>query len=480
MKLDVILNKLKINSLREQQKTAIKAVIQGHNTLALLPTGFGKSAIFQIPALLETQLTIVISPLIATIDDQVDTINQAFGQPVAIAWHSKLSREQKQTALESVRDAHLFYCSPESLLRGGLLKQLMDRCSIKRIVIDEVHLISLWGENFRPLYRGIRKSVDPQLKVQWVALSATLSMHSLKQVEQEIGTDFVRVAINPIQNNIRYERHALCTEIRKPNLKTLLTLKKTGTKSNSFYKDSLKMVYSVTQVLRPGDKTLIFCSTRKRVDIIAALLRENGTVCDKYHAGLNYQTRMRVLEDIRMEKSGTIVCTNAFGVGIDVPGVNCVIHVEIPNSIDEYIQETGRAGRNNTCARAILLTDRTISTKSANSLFALSYPQSQHICSVLNYMRSNENLKSDNDKCVTREIGVNPSTLRSVITYLTNNNYVVPTNSLCYVLNDGSNSFNLATYDSMRREIKSQLATMKDYAYTDQGEAEFLTSFFEY
>ncbi|MFM2668602.1 helicase-related protein [Vibrio mediterranei] len=371
------------------QSKIIKMLMGGTNVFACLQTGFGKSLLFQLPALMDDQLTIVISPLIATIDDQTKSLNSCFDDMPARAWHSGIEQEEKQRILQEIDTVRLLYCSPESLVQTDLLELIVRRKKlVRRIVVDEVHLVHFWGANFRPAYTHIRQRTEEVIgPVNWLAITATANRDTIDMIMSSLGTDFKIIASNPVRNNIEYLRFPM-TRAKDLSLKDVIKNKREK-RCNVYDLDSRTIADNIHQHLRSSEKTIVFCTTKKRAIALQALL---DVACPVYcyHGALSYADRTRVVNAYTKDESAVLIATAAFSVGVDIAGIDCIIHAETPLSIDAYLQETGRAGRggyHGQSARALFLYDETISNKSANSLVRLSYPQRHEIEAVLEYLQ---------------------------------------------------------------------------------------------
>jgi ATP-dependent DNA helicase RecQ len=315
------------DDFRPLQEDIINAVMDGKDVLALLPTGGGKSICFQIPALAKEGLCLVISPLIALMKDQVENLKKR--NILALSIHSGMTYyEVKQTLQNAAFGPYKFlYVSPERL-ETQLFKEYLPAFNLNLIAVDEAHCISQWGYDFRPPYLRIAalRTAFPAVPV----LALTASATSL--VQQDICDKL-----------LFKDKHIFRQSFEKPNLS--FSVFNVDSKIN-------KLLEILDKV--PGT-AIVYCRNRKRTKEIAKLLRLQNISTDHYHAGLRQEERSQKQEDWIQNKTRVIVCTNAFGMGIDKPDVRVVVHMDIPDNLENYYQEAGRAGRDGKRAFAVLL-----------------------------------------------------------------------------------------------------------------------------
>ncbi|WP_167617491.1 DNA helicase RecQ [Maribellus sediminis] len=304
-----------------QQEEAVKSVLEGKDTFVLMPTGGGKSLIYQLPALILEGTAIVISPLIALMKNQVDSIRGTHAEDsVAHFLNSSLSKAAITQVKEDVLagKTKLLYVAPESLTKEeniDFLKQI----KISFYAIDEAHCISEWGHDFRPEYRRIKPIVEEIGQSPIVALTATATAKVQHDIQKNLGILGAQVF------KASFNRENLYYEVR-PKVKT-------ATQIIKFIKQN------------EGKSGIIYCLSRKKVEELAETLQVNGIKALPYHAGMDAATRSGNQDKFLMEEVDVIVATIAFGMGIDKPDVRFVIHFDIPKSLEGYYQETGRAGR---------------------------------------------------------------------------------------------------------------------------------------
>lgn len=318
------------NDFRPLQEDIINAVLAGKDVLALLPTGGGKSICFQVPALVKDGLCLVISPLIALMKDQVQNLKKRNIQALSI--QSGMSHQEVRETLQNAAYGpyKFLYVSPERL-ESALFKEFMPAFNLNLIAVDEAHCISQWGYDFRPPYLRIANIRSSFPDVPVVALTASAT----PLVQQDI-----------CEKLLFAEQHIFRQSFEKPNL------------SFSIFKSDSK-INKLLEILQkvPGT-AIVYCRNRKRTKDIANLLVLNKISADYYHAGLSQQERSDKQEGWINNKIRVIVCTNAFGMGIDKPDVRVVVHMDIPDNLENYYQEAGRAGRDGKISFAVLLYTR--------------------------------------------------------------------------------------------------------------------------
>ena len=315
-------------SFRPLQEEIIRDSLAGKDVFALLPTGGGKSLCFQLPALVRDGLTVVVSPLIALMKDQVDAL-QAAGVPATFL-NSSLAAEASRSRLRALHkgEFRLLYVAPERLMLSGFLSDLQ-KWNVQLIAVDEAHCISEWGHDFRPEYRQIAELRELFPRVPFMALTATAT----GRVRADIVTHL----------KLR-EPGCYVASFNRPNL-TYRVLPK-----NKPYDQVLDFLRA-----HPNDSGIVYCQSRKSAERVAANLTEDGVPAKPYHAGLTPKDRSEHQELFLRDDVRVICATIAFGMGINKPNVRFVIHYDLPKNIEGYYQETGRAGRDGLPSECILL-----------------------------------------------------------------------------------------------------------------------------
>jgi ATP-dependent DNA helicase RecQ len=315
---------------RSHQADIIATVIAGDDALALMPTGGGKSLCYQIPSLVRPGLGVVVSPLIALMQDQVEALTQA---GVKAAFLNSTLEFREMVALEArigKGDLDILYVSPERLLQERTLA-LLARTELALFAIDEAHCVSQWGHDFRPEYRQLKVLAERFPSVPRIALTATADERTREEIVAELRLGEARRFIASFDRpNIRY------------------------TISDAGSLGARERLWRFIEAEHAEDAGIVYCLSRKSVEETAAWLADKGRTALAYHAGLETRVRSKVLDRFRQESGVIVVATIAFGMGIDKPDVRFVAHLNLPKSIEAYYQETGRAGRDGLPANAWL------------------------------------------------------------------------------------------------------------------------------
>ncbi|MCI6259529.1 MAG: DNA helicase RecQ [Pyramidobacter sp.] len=328
-KLKILKQYFGYSSFRPGQEKTIDALLGGRDTFAVMPTGAGKSICYQIPALLGRGVSLVVSPLVSLMKDQVMSLVQMGVKAAYI--NSSLTPAQIRVVLDRACGGQykIIYVAPERLLTGGFL-QFAQNAPIDYVTVDEAHCVSKWGQDFRPSYLDVRTFVSglPKRPVLG-AFTATATAEVRKDVVDLLGLE------RPYKVVTGFDRKNLFYEVRRPTDRRA---------------ELLRIVKDFS-----GRSGIVYCATRKNVDEICEMLRDRNVPAARYHAGLDDAERSRSQDDFVNDRVGVMVATNAFGMGIDKSNVSYVVHYNMPGDMESYYQEAGRAGRDGEPAWCILL-----------------------------------------------------------------------------------------------------------------------------
>src|SRR2546430_2338904 len=316
------------DEFRPLQEEIIRDALAGRDVFALMPTGGGKSLCFQLPALLRNGLTIVVSPLISLMKDQVDAL-QTSGI-AATFLNSSLDRHEATERLRGLNhgEYRMLYVAPERLMLDGFFERALN-WSITQIAIDEAHCISEWGHDFRPEYRELKKLRRHMPDVPIMALTATATERVRKDIVDQLHLDKARCYV---------------ASFNRPNLTYRVVPK------SSPYEQVLAFIRG-----RPDESGIVYCASRKTADSLAKKLNSDGIKAKPYHAGLEAKERTRHQDQFLRDDARVITATIAFGMGINKSNVRFVVHHDLPKNIESYYQETGRAGRDGLPSECLLL-----------------------------------------------------------------------------------------------------------------------------
>lgn len=337
------------DSFRPRQEEIVNAALEGKDVLAILPTGGGKSVCFQVPAMIRAGIALVVTPLIALMKDQVQNLNERGIKALCV--NAGMGRREVELTLNNAAygDFKFLYVSPERL-GTRLLRDYVREMNVSYIVVDEAHCISQWGYDFRPDYLQIgrlREIVDAPV----IALTATATPQVAEDIMNRLGFE---------------ERTLIKSGFERPNLSYIVRK----------CEDKLGQLLSVcSNVAGTG---IVYVRNRKKTEELAAFLAANGISSSYYHAGLGTDSRTDRQEKWKSDKIRVMVCTNAFGMGIDKPDVRFVVHFDVPDSPEAYFQEAGRGGRDGKRSFAVLLWNST-DIKRLRQIASVSFPSLEYI-----------------------------------------------------------------------------------------------------
>ncbi|HME82422.1 MAG TPA: RecQ family ATP-dependent DNA helicase [Candidatus Eremiobacteraceae bacterium] len=444
------------------QEEVIRRVLEGKDTLAILATGAGKSLCYQLPALLLPGTTVVVSPLIALMKDQIDMLAEA-GISSTIALNSTLSDEEEISHLERVARGNLklIYVTPERLEDESFV-EVLERLHVPLFVVDEAHCISQWGHDFRPAYLNLGRVIAALGKPPVLALTATATPAVREDIVTQLGIPHTKPIVRGFDRpNLVYEVARTATEADKLRV---LKAKFTGPLAGALgiiYTATIKNTYAVAE----------YCKT------------ELGIEADVYHSKLQKAERERVHDRFMNEDVKIVVATNAFGLGIDKPNIRFVIHYDLPGSVEAYTQEAGRAGRDGMESTCLLLY-RQSDTRVQNYFLTGKYPdveEVQKVFGTLQYFESQDNGVSLSD---LRKISQLPLTKLKVILALLKKggfiqNVTKSTYGLAPLLKQSKGlALNLASYETKRSYDQSKLQMILQYCETRSCRRKFILNYF--
>lgn len=385
---DALLNLEKywgFNAFRPGQDEVVKSILAGKETVVLFPTGGGKSLCYQVPATVLPGLTLVISPLVALMQDQVDQLKRIGIAATFI--NSTISRYEVEQRLVNAANGmyQLLYCSPERL-ETSYFKAEAANLNIQLVAVDEAHCISEWGHDFRPPYRKIRHNIDESVgQTRWMALTATAT--------PEVRDDIISV----------------------------LELKNPSVISRGFERKNLKWWVDITEqkttrllkmVRKAPGSGLVYAGTRRVCNELAELIRNEGITCEAYHAGLTSDDRKRIQNQWVHNELRLVVATNAFGMGIDKPDCRFVIHYDMSPSLEAYYQEAGRAGRDGAESYPTLLV-RNADFDVVRKKVKESYPEYDLLNIVYNALADSLHLATGSEHMESEHTDINSISKRS-------------------------------------------------------------------
>lgn len=445
------------DQLRPGQEAAMQALLQGHDTLAVMPTGSGKSAIYQIAAMLIPGSTVVVSPLLALQQDQVDTlVNQDVAGAAVV--NSMVPETDRQQALSNLEQGELefLFLAPEQFNKAETLEQLQ-AAQISLFVVDEAHCISEWGHDFRPAYLRLGTVIEALGHPRILALTATAAPPVRSEILSRLKMQNPQVIVRGFD---------------RPNLWLAV---------DRFEEEREKqqaLLAMVTAAEKPG---IVYVSTRKKAEELTALMQQQGLQADCYHAGRSASDRKAVQSAFMQDQIAVLVATTAFGMGVDKPNVRFVFHADIPESLDAYYQEIGRAGRDGNAASALLFYSPK-DLKIRRFFASQGRVNGDHVAQVLDGMQPQPQ-PSDRTQ-LQQQTGLSRTRLNTVLNALSDIDVleVAPTGSVSLKLDQPD--LEQITQDVMRLQDRQQhrdrsrLEMMRGYAEERGCRRQYLLNYF--
>jgi ATP-dependent DNA helicase RecQ len=352
------------DDFREGQREVVASILEGKDAVVVMPTGSGKSLCYQLPAMIREGVTLVVSPLIALMKDQVDAL-RARGLPATFI-NSSIPEAEQRARIESLRrhEQKLVYIAPERF-RSSRFNAALQSIPISLFAVDEAHCISTWGHDFRPDYLRLRGVIRSLGSIQTLALTATATPYVRSDIIQQLGLNKPQTFVSGFD---------------RPNL----TIEVVHTEKE---REKIAHIRRLAQSIRGSG--IIYTSTRKAVEQVGAKLQNAGLSVSTYHAGMSDSIRIKAQDSFMSGRTQMIVATNAFGMGIDKPDIRFVVHYQMPGSIEAYYQEIGRAGRDGLPSTCVLLFN--YADKNTHDFFIEgSYPEFKVIKEVYDTLAATE------------------------------------------------------------------------------------------
>lgn len=442
---------------RPGQKAAIEAVLSGHDTLAVMPTGSGKSAIYQIAALLTPGSTVVVSPLVALQHDQVKSISeQEVGEAALV--NSTIPDTDREDVFEQLEEGDLefLFLAPEQFSNPETLDRLQS-ADLSLFVVDEAHCISAWGHDFRPDYLRLGQVVEALGHPRILALTATAAPLVQREIVERLNMQQAKTIVQGFD---------------RPNI---------WLSAERFEEDEEKQSHLIQQVIRIEKPGIIYVATRKHAEELAKRLKQEGLSAEFYHAGLKVAERKQVETAFMQDELQVLVATTAFGMGVDKPNIRFVFHAEVSDSLDSYYQEIGRAGRNGEPAKAMLFYNPS-DLNLKRFLSSSGQIKTDHIEQVIVALASLRQPISLKD--LQARVDLSRTKLRSVLNHLTELDVIqtVPSGEIA-VAQQGQDIHQiveavLQTQNQQQQFERSRLEMMRGYAEVRGCRREYLLNYF--
>ena len=455
--------KFGFDSFYPGQEEVVTRVMTGHDTLAILATGAGKSLTYQLPALLLDGTTVVVSPLIALMKDQLDMLRER-GITDVVALNSTLSEDQEIRIKERIAQGHvrIVYTTPEKL-EDEKFASMLQQINVPLFVVDEAHCISQWGHDFRPAYLALGSVIRKLGKPTVLALTATATPAVREDILHQLGIEHVKPIVKGFDRpNLVYEARKADKEADK-----LKTLSKLFTGDDSL--EGTGIIYTAT--------------IKNALEVQKYLTEQIGVPAAVYHSKLHKEDRTLVHECFMNETIRAVVATNAFGLGIDKPNIRFVVHYDLPGSLEAYTQEAGRAGRDGERSRCILIY-RMSDTRVQNYFLTGKYPDIEEVQRVFGTIEVFGDQEGGIPMTDLRKILQLPLTkLKVILALLKKSGFIEGIGKSAYGLTDEARKnrelvLSLANYETKKSYDQSKLAMMLQYAETTSCRRRFILNYF--
>jgi ATP-dependent DNA helicase RecQ len=454
--------KFGFESFQPGQEEVVTRVVSGQDTLAILATGAGKSLTYQLSALLLEGTTVVVSPLIALMKDQIDMLRE-LGVTDVVALNSTLSEDQEAAALERIRSRRIkiVFVTPEKLEDDSFM-QLLQSIKVPLFVVDEAHCISQWGHDFRPAYLALGHVIERLGHPTVLALTATATPAVREDILHQLGIP----AVKPIVKG--FDRPNLIYDVRRAEKEA----------------DKFKILRSLFANELVEGTGIIYTATIKNALEVQRYLQESLDIpAAVYHSKLQKQDRTAVHELFMDEHIRAVVATNAFGLGIDKPNIRFVVHYDLPGSVEAYTQEAGRAGRDGLPSRCVLIY-RMSDTRVQNYFLTGKYPDIEEVQKVFGTLEIFGTQEGGVSMTDLRKILQLPLTkLKVILALLKKGGFIETISRSKYALTEAARKnrdlvLNLASYETKKSYDQSKLAMMLQYAETTSCRRKFILNYF--